>query len=86
MRMKSKPATEAVKAAREDVIAAIKKHGDALRADEILALLSHCVGQVIAMQDQRVMTREMALDIVSANIEAGNAEVIAGLSGAGGNA
>lgn len=59
-----------------DLKAVLKKHGDNLRADTILAICAQLTGQVLAMQDQRVMTPDAALAIVGANIEIGNAAAI----------
>lgn len=64
---------------RNDVIALLKKHAGHLDSQDMLALASHLVGQLIAMQDQRKVTREIALDIVERNIEVGNAEVLKNL-------
>lgn len=64
---------------RTAIVAVMKKYGDKLDAQEILALLAHMVGQAIALQDQRKMTRDMALQIVIENIEQGNQEVLDGL-------
>lgn len=72
------------RAFRDDAIELLKKHGAHLDATEMLALAAHLTGQIIAMQDQRKVTREVALQIVGQNIEVGNAEVIRGLSQSGG--
>lgn len=64
---------------REDLVVVLRKYGNRLSAQEMLALSAHLVGQIIAMQDQRSMTPEIALKIVSDNIEQGNKEVIDGL-------
>lgn len=61
---------------REDIITIFGKYGNLLTAEEMLALASHLVGQLIAMQDQRTTTREMALELVIKNIEKGNEEVL----------
>jgi hypothetical protein len=58
---------------------AISDYGRELMADELLAICSHFVGQLIALQDQRVMTPAMAMDLVASNIEQGNGEAINGL-------
>lgn len=50
-----------------------------LTSAEALALCAYITGAAIAQQDQRAMTGEMALQIVMANIEAGNQSVIADL-------
>lgn len=41
-------------------------------AQRILAIVSQFVGQLIALQDQRRITPDMAMQIVSENIEIGN--------------
>jgi len=64
---------------RNDALALLKKHAGHLDAKDMLALSAHMVGQIIAMQDQRTMTRDIAIEIVMRNIEAGNAEVLANL-------
>lgn len=64
---------------RDAMIATMREHGTELPAEELLAVAAHFVGQLIALQDQRTMTRELAMQIVSNNIEQGNMEVIAGL-------
>ncbi len=53
----------------------------ALTSDEALALCAYMTGAAIANQDQRSMTRDMAMQIVIANIEAGNQRVIDELLG-----
>ena len=84
--MKSKPPSKQHEAFRDDMVAALRKHQH-LPPDEMLAIASYFVGQLLAMQDQRKMTAAMGLQIVSINIEAGNQHVIAELAGAvpGGN-
>jgi len=71
---------------RNDVLDLLKKHAGHLDAKDMLALSAHLVGQLVAMQDQRTMTREIALEIVARNIEAGNAEVLANLNRSKGSA
>lgn len=74
----------AFRKALEDAIA---QHGLTLDAMEILAVLSHLVGQVIALQDQRTVTPLMAMELVQKNIEIGNQAVVSGLlNAAGGHA
>jgi hypothetical protein len=69
--MKSKAPTPEHTAFRDDLVAVLKKH-DGLKPDEMLAVASYFVGQLIALQDQRRMTADMAMAVVSSNIEAGN--------------
>jgi len=47
---------------------------------EIPAVAAHLVGILIAVQDQRKVTRGMAPELVANNIEAGRAEAIEGLT------
>lgn len=61
---------------RKALEAAIAQHGATLDAAELLAITSHFVGQLIALQDQRTMTPAMAMQIVSSNIQHGNREAI----------
>jgi len=61
---------------RKALEAAMVQHGAMLSAADMLALVSHLVGQLIALQDQRTMTPAMAMQIVSSNIECGNREAI----------
>ncbi|MEB3421895.1 hypothetical protein ACFSDD_09150 [Salipiger marinus] len=51
---------------------------------EALALCAHITGAAIAMQDQRIMTPEKAMEIVSRNIEAGNAAAVSVVASADG--
>lgn len=44
---------------------------------EDLAVASLAVGRIIAYQDKRTMTPQMAMDIVLKNINIGNQEMIA---------
>ncbi|WP_371398873.1 hypothetical protein [Marinovum algicola] len=54
---------------------------------EALCLFAHVTGMLIAMQDQRTMTPDEAMNLVANNIEQGNASAIEQLfQGNGGNA
>lgn len=62
---------------KTDIDALMKKHADrGLSAMEILAIASQVVGMLIALQDQRNVTRELAMETVIANLEAGNQRVL----------
>lgn len=74
--IKSKVPSEVHLKINEDFKAVIAKYQDKLDAEGMLAIASHLVGILIALQDQRKMTHEMAIQIVMANIEAGNAEAM----------
>lgn len=67
--------------AYQDLCALISKHADKMTAAEILALAANMIGKLIALQDQRTMSRERAIKIVCENLEAGNAQILAMLSG-----
>ena len=74
------------RAFRNDLLAILKRHAGHLTSQEVLALAAHACGQIIALQDQRTMTREAALQIVTANIEQGNKEVLDNLGNSEGAA
>jgi hypothetical protein len=57
----------------------VKRHAGHLTPIEILAIAANMVGKIIAMQDQRTTTTDMAMEIVKANIEMGNQQVLAQL-------
>lgn len=75
MTPKSTTPTKEQIAFRDEMVATLRKHQH-LRPDEMLAVASYFVGQLLALQDQRKMTPAMGLQIVSSNIEAGNAQAI----------
>ena len=63
-------------ALRNELVAVATKYKDQLSAPDILSVTAFLVGQVMAFQDQRTMTPEQAINIVRANIEAGNQQAI----------
>ena len=63
---------------RNDVVEVMRKHKD-LRAVEMLAMASHVVGQIVAMQDQRNVTPQVAMEIVARNLEQGNKDALDGV-------
>lgn len=75
--MATHQAQEKHKAFRDDCIALLAKHGGTLSSEEMLALGSHLVGQLIALQDQRTTSKDKAIRTVLANIELGNQEALA---------
>lgn len=77
--LKSATPNAAQLAYRKALEAAMQAHGAALDASELLAVTSHLVGQIIALQDQRAMTPAMAMELVQSNIEAGNLSVFENL-------
>lgn len=75
--MKTYAPTDRHREIKADVDALIKKHADrGATAQELLAIASQVVGMLVALQDQRIMTPAMAMEVVGANIETGNAIVL----------
>ena len=83
-----KPATEKrLKQVRNRLMKAVRtelQRGE-ISSTELLAVMAHTTGGCVAMQDQRTMTPEMAMQIVSKNLEAGNREAMAETLSAGGS-
>jgi NADH:ubiquinone oxidoreductase subunit E len=50
-----------------------------LSPQEILAVTSQLVGMLVAVQDQTRFTPDQVMEVVAANIESGNREVVASL-------
>lgn len=67
------PQHQAFRAALER---AIGEEGADIDVLELLALTAHLVGQLVAMQDQRKITVDMAMQVVISNIQQGNSEVV----------
>jgi hypothetical protein len=65
---------------RDDMLAVVKKHGEVLNKLEMLVLVSHLVGQLVALQDKELITPDHAMEVVRLNIEQGNQEAVAVLS------
>ena len=61
--------------AYQDLVKLVSKHADKLSALELLAVAANMIGKLIAMQDQRSVTRDKALDVVIKNLELGNVQV-----------
>jgi len=79
----SKPEHEA---AYQDVCALLAKHKDKLTAIEMLAIAANMVGKLLAMQDQRTITPDQAMQVIANNIEHGNQQVIAAMTDTAGMA
>lgn len=67
--------------AYQDLCQLMSKHASKLTALELLAVAANMLGKLVALQDQRATTPEMAMKVVSENIEHGNRMVIAQLAG-----
>ena len=59
-----------------DLTRLLKKYTGHMSSAEMLAVASHAVGQIVALQDQNNMTGERAMQIVATNIQGGNQFVI----------
>lgn len=66
----------------QDLAALIKKCTEKynLSSEELLAVASNMLGKIIALQDQRTMTKDRAMKIVCANLEMGNQHIIGDLA------
>jgi hypothetical protein len=84
--MKSFKPTDAERALHTDIANLVKRHLTPDTPERCLAIAAQVVGQFLALQDQRKMTVEMAWQIISANIEAGNLSVINSLQHTKGSA
>lgn len=62
--------------AYDDICALVSKHAGKLTALELLAVASNMVGKLVAMQDQRTVSPEWAMETVTKNLEQGNREVL----------
>ncbi len=72
--------------AYQDLCKLVSKHADKLSALELLAVAANMIGKLVAMQDQRTVTRDKALDVVIKNLELGNVQVLDQLAGSKGQA
>jgi hypothetical protein len=70
----------------QDLLKLLSRHADKVSAAETLAIAANMLGKLIAMQDQRTMTREKAIKLIVQNIEAGNQQVIEELANNKGSA
>jgi len=74
--MRIKTANPEHEVAYQDICALVNKHASSLSAMEVLAVAANMVGKLVALQDQRTTTPEIAMRTVAANIEAGNQMVL----------
>lgn len=62
--------------AYQEIVELIGRHAEKMTPEELLAVAANAVGKLLALQDQRTMTRERGLEIIIRNIEHGNQEVM----------
>lgn len=58
----------------------LRKHAGHLSPIEVLAIAANMLGRLVAMQDQREITPEIAMQVVSKNLQIGNREMVEQLS------
>ncbi len=68
-----------VEKAKNRIMEAAREIGDELSPEEWLATFAWITGAMIAVQDQRKMTPALAMQVVSQNMESGNAQAMAGV-------
>ena len=64
----------------QEICSLVSRHASTMTPLEILAVAANMVGKLIAMQDQRTITAEKAMVVVSRNIEIGNQQALDVLS------
>ena len=64
----------------QDLCKLVNRHANKLTSLELLAVAANMVGKLIALQDQRVITPAIAMEVVAKNIEYGNKMVLDQLS------
>jgi hypothetical protein len=72
--------------AYQDLVALVRKHAEHLSSVEMLAVAANMLGKLVAMQDQRMLTPAMAMELVAQNIEEGNRQAIENIQQSKGNA
>ena len=74
--MKVQMAKPEQEVAYQDLCQLMSKHAASMTALELLAVASNMLGKLVAMQDQRTVSRDLALQVVAANLEKGNQAVV----------
>lgn len=62
--------------AYQDICRLVSKHSAKLTPLEMLAIAANMIGKLVAMQDQRITSSAMAMEVVARNLEHGNKTVI----------
>jgi hypothetical protein len=82
MPMKTKPEHEIT---FQKLTALIKEQTDkGISSEELLAIAANMLGKILALQNQRTMTRDRAMAIITRNLELGNQQVVDELAKTGG--
>jgi hypothetical protein len=77
----STPAKPEHEIAYQELIELVNKHAGKLDSRDMLAIAANMLGKLIALQDHRKVTPAMAMKIVAKNIELGNTQALAEISG-----
>lgn len=77
MRIKSRKPSVNMVNFRNDLIDLLRKYAGSLDSSEMVALAAYTTGQLMAMLDATKFSSKLALELVSKNIEEGNAQAIA---------
>jgi flagellin-specific chaperone FliS len=81
MKMALTKSTPEQEVAYKDLHALLKKNVGGATAVQLLAIAANMIGKLIAMQDQRDISREDAMEIVMTNIEHGQKQALDKLMG-----
>lgn len=84
MKLKETAPSKRHQAFHEAFAKLLDEHFSDLPALEVLAVASYAVGTLIALQDRRKITPDLVMEIVGANIEAGNRRAVEGVLNAKG--
>jgi flagellar hook assembly protein FlgD len=74
--MKAEMAKPEHEVAFSDLVALVQKHSEKMTSLELLAVASNMVGKIVALQDQRTTTAEVAMEVVVRNVQQGNQDVV----------
>lgn len=84
--MRIKTASPEHEIAYQDICALVNKHANKMTPLELLTIAANMVGKLIALQDQRTTSTELAMETVIRNLESGNQQVIDQISQSKGSA
>jgi hypothetical protein len=70
----------------QEICDLVKRHSGDLSPLEILAIAANMIGKLVALQDQRKVTKSLAMQTIAKNIEMGNEQAFVELSQSKGSA
>jgi uncharacterized OB-fold protein len=62
--------------AYQEIVALVRRHAEHLEPVDLLAVTANALGKILALQDQRTLTPDMAMEVIKANLERGNAQAL----------